>query len=309
LIWIALVAVVFVAGGAWLIAKSTQMRLITLGLGVAGVAAYWFVGQPGLEDQPLSSRIEMLEMADQASPESTTPEQYLAIRQERARKAPNDPAPFKEIGDLYLANGRMEEAMSAYRSALQRDPRYTPAADAIAEMNFMATGEVDDITRQSLPAIRARAQANPEDLTSVQVLALIEDRLSASPEDVTAFRMQGDILASVGQMEKAEAAYRSALKYAPKDRLTLEAWADARFKATQKVDQETTDLYLRAYRLDTSDLRLGYMAGIGLWLQDKKGEAEKLWATVNARAPENGTERQMFAALRQMFGIDPPSSP
>ena len=307
MIWLVLVAAVFVLGGAWFIAKSMPTRIAILVTGIAAVAGYWILGKPDMGDRPLGQRIQVLETAAAESPDSVTPEQYLVIRQDRARKSPSDPVPLKEIGDLYFTNGRFDEARTAYRSALLRDPNYRPAADAMSELFFMETGEIDPATQASLPAIRARAQTNPESLTSVQVLALINERLVEAPEDATAFRMKGDIYASIGRLEQAEAAYRSASGLQPTDRLALEAWADARFKSSQKVDPETADLYLRAYQLDKSDLRVGYMAGIGLWLQGKTAQAEAMWKDIDARAPDGGPERQMFAALRQMFGVDPAS--
>jgi cytochrome c-type biogenesis protein CcmH/NrfG len=307
LIWLIVVAVVIVPGLAWLVARDWRTRGAIAGVGLAAVALYWVMGRPGEFDQPLDGRLHELEQVARTSPDSITPEQFLAMQQEQARQFPKDPAPYKRIGDLYLANGRADEALIAYQSALRRDPSYEPAADAISELHFIVDGEIDAATREKLAALRVRAQADPQSLTNVQILALIEERVQAAPDDAEALRMMGDIYASVGHTEKAEAAYRSGLDKAPNDRLLIKAWADTRFKATQKIDTQTSDLYNRAYALDPTDLRIGYMAGIGLWLQGKKAEAEALWAKVNARAPEAGPERQMFAALREMFGVDGPS--
>ena len=61
LIWLVLVAVVFVAGGTWLVARSMPMRIAVLALGLAGVGAYWLVGQPGMGDRPLEMRLAEIE--------------------------------------------------------------------------------------------------------------------------------------------------------------------------------------------------------------------------------------------------------
>lgn len=305
MIWIASVAAVFVLGGAWFVAKSTLTRIGVLVIGLGAVAIYWTLGRPDMGDQPLDVRVAEIEARERDNPESVTAQDFLVMQEALARSAPNDPEPHRKIGDLFFANGRMEEALAAYKAALRRDPAFEPAADAVSEIEFLASGEVDAATRAKLPKLGQLAQTDPGSLTSVQILALIQERVKAAPEDVQALRMMGDIYASTGHLERAEGAYRAGLERAPNDRELIESWADARFKATQVVDVETSALYNRAYRLDPMDHRVGYMAGIGLWLQDKKAEAEVIWAAVDKRLPEGGPERQMFAALRQMFGIDP----
>lgn len=306
MIWIALVAAVFVLGGAWYVAKSTPTRIAVLVIGLGAVAIYWTLGRPDMGDRPLDVRIAEIEARERDNPESVTAQDFLVLQEALARSAPNDPEPHRKIGDLYFANGRMPEALAAYQAALRRDPTFEPAADAISEIEFLASGEVDAATRAKLPRLGQKAQTDPGSLTSVQILALIQERVKAAPEDVQAYRMMGDIYASTGHLSRAEDAYRAGLALAPNDRELIEAWADARFKASQAIDVETSDLYNRAYRLDPMDHRVGYMAGIGLWLQGKKAEAEAIWTAVDRRVPDGGPERQMFAALRQMFGIDPP---
>ena len=305
MIWIALVAAVFVLGGAWFVAKSMPMRIGVLVIGLAAVAIYWALGRPDMGDRPLDVRIAEIQARERDNPEAVTAQDFLVMQEALARSAPNDPEPHKKIGDLYFANGRMEEALAAYQTSVRRDPTFEPAADAISEIEFLTSGEVDAATRAKLPKLGQKAQSDPGSLTSVQILALIQERVKAAPEDVQALRMMGDIYASTGHLERAENAYRAGLELAPNDRELIESWADARFKASQAIDVETSDLYNRAYRLDPMDHRVGYMAGIGLWLQDKKAEAEAIWSAVDRRVPDGGPERQMFAALRQMFGIDP----
>jgi cytochrome c-type biogenesis protein CcmH/NrfG len=307
LIWIALVAAVFVLGGAWFIAKSTPTRIGVLVIGLGAVAIYWTLGRPDMGDLPLDARIAAIEERERTNPESVTAQDFLVIQEALARNAPNDPEPYRKIGDLYFTNGRLEEALAAYQTALRRDNTFEPAADAISEINFLMTGEVDETTQSQLSRIMQKAQRDPQSLTSVQLLALINERLKTQPTDPVSYRMMGEIYASGRHLDRADAAFARALELAPNNRDVLEAWADARFKATQAIDVQTSDLYNRVYRLDPMDHRVGYMAGIGLWLQDKKPEAEAIWAAVDKRVPEGGPERQMFAALRQMFGIDPPA--
>jgi cytochrome c-type biogenesis protein CcmH/NrfG len=199
--------------------------------------------------------------------------------------------------------------MQSYSSALTRDPNYRPALDAISALEFQVNGDVDQATRDRLPEIRKLAQTNPESLTAVQFMALLEERVSQAPDDSMAYQMMGRLLASVGQVEKAEVAYRESIKLNDKNAEALAALADMRFKSGGKVDAETSDLYHRAYKLDRANLRVGYMAGIGDWVAGKQAEARKQFAEIDAKTPEDGPYPQMFAALRQMFGVDPEPAP
>jgi cytochrome c-type biogenesis protein CcmH/NrfG len=310
LIWLILVGVVFVAAGTWFVAKSMQTRLIVLVAGLAAVGSYWVIGKPGMADDPLGARVEQLEAREKSTPGQLTPDERLAVLQERSLKSPGDPRPLKEIGDLYAAAGRMEDAQYSYRAALQRSPTDEPTLDALSELAFLASGTVDQATLDKLPRIRDRARTNPESLTTVQLVALLEERTKAAPEDPMPYRILGDVMQRIGHADKAEAAYRAAIERDPKNLEAITSLADLRFKSTGQVDVFTTQLYQTAFEAQPDHFRLGYLAGIGLWLQGKKDEAEKLWADINARAPQEGPERQMFAALRQMFKIDPvPGAP
>ena len=61
MIWLVLVAVVFVAGGAWFIAKSMKTRAIVLVAGLAAVGTYWLLGKPDMHDEPLDGRLVDIE--------------------------------------------------------------------------------------------------------------------------------------------------------------------------------------------------------------------------------------------------------
>lgn len=214
MIWLILVAVVFVAGGTWFVAKSMQTRAVVLVAGLAAVGTYWLLGQPSMPDEPLEGRIESIEALAQRDPESMRIDQIIALAQKRALQNPKDAAPHWIMGKMLEASNNPQGALLAYESALRRDPSNI---DVVADL------------------------------------------------------------------------------------------ADLRFKMSGQVDPATTQLYLQVFEARPDSLRIGYLAGIGLWLQGKKAEAEAMWAGINARASETGPERQMFAALRQMFGIDPPA--
>lgn len=214
MIWLVLVAVVFVAGGTWFVAKSVQTRVVVLVAGLAAVGIYWMLGRPDMPDEPLEGRIESIEELAQRDPQSMRVDQVIALAQKRALQNPKDAAPHWIMGKMLEASNNPQGALLAYESALRRDPNNI---DVVSDL------------------------------------------------------------------------------------------ADLRFKMSGQVDPATTQLYQQAFQARPDNLRIGYLAGIGLWLQGKKDEAEALWAGINAKASETGPERQMFAALRQMFGIDPPT--
>lgn len=211
MIWLILVAVVFVGGGAWFVAKSMRTRIIVAVVGAAAVAGYWFIGKPNMPDDPLSGQIEQIEKLAQNDPDKLTAEQFMALAEKRAHDNPKDPMPHWIMGQVLEASGRPQEAMMAYESALRRDPNHLP---------------------------------------------------------------------------------------------TIKNLADLRFKMTGTVDPATSALYHAAYKAEPGNLRMGYMAGIGDWLEGNKEEAEAIWKGVETSPAMDDTHRQMFAAMRQMFKID-----
>ena len=244
MIWLVLVAVVFVAGGTWFVAKSTPTRVVVLALGVAGVGAYWLLGHPEMGDRPLEARLAEIRKQMETSPETIDPRGLIAAVEAEVRKRPNDP-----MGHLLIA--RTYKAMA--ENAQQRGMQLAQAGN---------------------------------DADAAQQAAVMQDSLA-----------------------KAQQAYSESLRRDPTNAEAMGELADLRFTTTGEIDDYTTELYAGAFAAQPQGLRRGYLAGIGLWLQGKKAEAEALWTEIDKVAPTGGPERQMFAALRQMFGIDPPTTP
>ncbi len=211
MIWIALAAAVIAIGGAWFVAKSWATRGIVLGAAIAAIAAYAFIGRPGMGDQPLSARLDELEVEARDHADEMRPDQLMALLQKRALDDPEDPTPHKFMGDLLEATGRPSEAMMSYQAALRRDPAFQPA---------------------------------------------------------------------------------------------LKSLADLLFKQSGTVGQDTMELYRRAYQLDPSDARIGFMAALGDWLAGRKAEAEVEWARIEEPLAPDDPRRQMFQAFRQAYGVD-----
>jgi cytochrome c-type biogenesis protein CcmH/NrfG len=244
LIWIALVAVVFVAGGSWLVAKTVQTRVIVFALGVASVATYWFVGHPDMSDHPLDARLAAAEKLVRTEPDKVDTRTAIAVVESKIRERPEDPTGYVIVGRMYESMAQNAQMQGA---------------------QLMQAGDQTGASKQA---------------------GIMQDSL-----------------------QKAEDAFRDALRRDGSNVEVISDLADLRFKSTGDVDPETTQLYQIAFKAQPEHFRLGYLAGIGLWKEGKKDEAQALWDDIEKRAPAGGPERQMFAALRQMFGIDPPTTP
>lgn len=96
---------------------------------IAGVA-YLFKGSPLLPDQPFSAR--EAEIAARPADE-LLPGEMLARLQKTARERPDEPEPQYYIGVLLRAQGRTDDALRAFQSALRRDPEYIPALIGLAD--------------------------------------------------------------------------------------------------------------------------------------------------------------------------------
>ena len=60
MIWLILVALVFVGGGSYLVAKTWRTRGIVFFAGLIAAASYIMLGKPDMPDDPLQARLEQL---------------------------------------------------------------------------------------------------------------------------------------------------------------------------------------------------------------------------------------------------------
>lgn len=244
MIWIILVALVFVGGGAWIVARSTRTRVIVAGLGLAAFAAYWLTGQPAMSDRPLDARLVEAEAQLRANPDKVDVRAAIAVIEHKIRERPEDPMGYLLVARLYKTVGRD------------------------AQMRAMQLNDAGD-----------KEGANRE---------------AGTAQD---------------SIEKAEQAFVGYFQHGGKDPVAMGELGDLRFTRTTDVDEVTTALFQDAFAADPEQLRMGYLAGIGLWKQGKAAEAEAIWADVDKRTPPDAPLRQMYAAMRQMFGVDQPVSP
>ncbi|MEM9740391.1 MAG: tetratricopeptide repeat protein [Pseudomonadota bacterium] len=115
---------------------------LILMLGAVGLAAgiYLLVGRPGMADQPMAKRTAELE---QKAPDEMTPAEWLARLEVLSRQRPDDPQPHFFIGQLLANQGRDEDAVRAYQSALRRDNTHVAALLGLGDSLLrMSNGEV-----------------------------------------------------------------------------------------------------------------------------------------------------------------------
>ena len=163
---------------------------------------YLGIGRPGLADQPMAERTAELE---QKAPEDMTPDEWLARLEVLTRQRPDDPQPHYFIGQLLANQGRDEDAVRAYQSALRRNNTHVPA--------LMGLG--DSLLRMS----------------------------------------NGD------------------------------------------VSPELAELFKRAFQLDPSQLRAGFLVGVADWQAGNEADAQAYWTSIETSLPEGSRERQGFEAL------------
>ncbi len=86
-----------------------------------------------VETDPNRARDYYERMAQSANRQGDA-EQALSYAELAVAKNPNDPAAQAQLGDLYLAQGKTEQAKSAFRSALKQDDRLHLVALKLAEL-------------------------------------------------------------------------------------------------------------------------------------------------------------------------------
>jgi cytochrome c-type biogenesis protein CcmH len=113
------------------------------------VAGYMMIGRPGLGDQPMDLRQDALMEKIRSDPQSLTLDETLSRLEQATIDQPNAPEPHFFIGEMLRAQGRPDDALRAYQSALRRNQDYVPAlvalADVIVELSNGSVGP--DATR------------------------------------------------------------------------------------------------------------------------------------------------------------------
>lgn len=77
-----------------------------------------------------------------------------------AEASPQNPMPRKILGDIYLANNRIADALKAYRKAVDLDPDYQPAKEKLGELTARYGDQLPSKTRDK-KVIREKAEKLP----------------------------------------------------------------------------------------------------------------------------------------------------
>lgn len=108
--------------------------LIVLGCAGVALAGYVAIGKPGLADLPMSARQAALAEKIRTDPQSLSPAEMLSRLEQATRDTPEAPEPHYFIAEMLRAQGRPEDSVRAYQSALRRDADFVPALVALADV-------------------------------------------------------------------------------------------------------------------------------------------------------------------------------
>lgn len=162
---------------------------------VAGIAGYVVIGQPGMEDQPMSARQAALAEKIRTEPQSLTAAETLSRLEQAMRDNPKAPEPHFFIGEMLRAQGRPDDALRAYQSALRRNEDFVPALVSLADV-------LVELGNGSVSPDATRLYARAYQLDETQVRAGMWAAMGA---------------AQAGDQEKAEQAMRYIYARLPED--------------------------------------------------------------------------------------------
>ena len=162
---------------------------------LAGVAGYVFIGQPGMGDQPMSARQAALAEKIRTDPQSLTAAETLSRLEQAMRDNPKAPEPHFFIGEMLRAQGRPDDALRAYQSALRRNEDFVPALVSLADV-------LVEIGNGAVSPDATRLYARAYQLDETQVRAGMWAAMGA---------------AQAGDQEKAEQAMRYIYARLPED--------------------------------------------------------------------------------------------
>lgn len=173
-----------------------HLNLIILGgCLLLGAGGYLLIGKPGMADQPMAARQAALAEKVRLDPQSLTEGEMLSRLEQAVIDKPDEPQPHYFIGEMLRTQGRAEDAVRAYQSALRRDQEFVPALIGLADV---LTQLSDGLIGPDATRLYARAYQ----LDETQVSAGMRAAMGA---------------AQAGDQEKAEQAMRYIYARLPED--------------------------------------------------------------------------------------------
>ena len=122
--------------------------------------------------------------------------------------APGDATGFTQLGDYYQSRVRYDQAIAAYQNATSLDKKQAESLLALGQL-YVKLGRFGDAERTFQQALVVRNSS-----TSSGSLSTLEEDATA-PTSARAFVALGDLYLAQAQPQKAEAAFKSAVKVAP----------------------------------------------------------------------------------------------
>ena len=107
------------------------------------------------------------------------------------------PEGYNTAGVMYYQNQQIDEAIAAFKSALQISPRYQPAKDNLRQL------------------YREQGIAALGDETYSEAIAFFLEALQLDPTDSTLYNLTGEVYARNGDHQNAIAEYQKALQFNP----------------------------------------------------------------------------------------------
>ncbi len=161
-------------------------------LPVAALGLYAVLGTPGQGARPFAQAQAERQAAD---PARLSPQEHILLLEEIVKRHPDDAEGWQHLGRLYLATGRPEEAMQAFRRTITLQPDLGAGYAAYGEARVKAAGG-----RVDPGAVMA-----------------FEEALARDPRSIPARFFMALSYVQTDQMHKAEQAFRALLPDLPLD--------------------------------------------------------------------------------------------
>ncbi len=214
------------------------------------------------------------------------------------------PALMFNLGVVLENQGRLDQAVDAYRSCLARDPRYLAARDNLGRILLLrgqlaeAAGEfakVIDVEPRDIRALvglgeSLRRQGRPND-----ALPVLDRAVESDPRSAVAWNVLGETLFQMNRPAEAETAHARAAALDPSN---ADTWAGLGFACLLQMKLDAAQTAFRnglAQRPDHSPCRNGLAAV--LTEKGKFDEAERLFSESLRSDPNDAGAREGLKIL------------
>lgn len=228
------------------------------------------------------------------------------------RREPKNAEAHKLRGDVLLyGTGQRDEALAAYRAAVDASPKFLDGQSALVRM-LMADGKADEAA-QALDKLAALAPKHPVTLYLQTQMAVqkkdfklakekVQELLKRTPDSPTANEMAGVIELQVGSVVQAQTLLGKALQAEPGLRVARRALVLAHLRAGQ-VDQAIATLP-EGLKPETTDADTGILsvAGRAYMAKGDFAQAQAFFKRAAAADPKDPGKRTSLALSQFQMG-------